>query len=249
MHPNQYLTMTNRMTRSPNEGGGEEVVDAPLIPEAGETLLADKPGEEKSEDKKVDEKADEKKPDVEVKDEKKPEEKTEDKPAAPVVPVVPEAYELKAADGVEVDKGLVDLATPVFKELSLTNDQAQKISSFYETQVLPGVSQSVQGETLRLLGLGEIGKWTDQSKADTEIGGAKLEETLAMAAKARDQFSTPALKTFLEESRIGNHPEVVRFMAKVGRAISEGTFETGGHGASEAREAHQILYGAEFQRK
>jgi hypothetical protein len=46
--------------------------------------------------------------------------------AAPT-PVVPESYELVAPDGVTLDAASVEAATPVFKELGLTNEQANKL--------------------------------------------------------------------------------------------------------------------------
>lgn len=247
MHPHQYQTMTNRMTRSPDTGAesGEAVVEK-IIPDAEPTLSA----------------ALEPKPEAEAKpegEEDKPEVKEQGEEAKPPInekgegedqkPVVPEAYVLKAPDGAELDPAAVTLATPVFKELNLTNEQAQKVTDLYAGQILPAVAQQVQGQTLELLGLQDIGQWTAQTKADPEIGGAKLEENLAMAAKARDQFSTPELRTLLETSRLGNHPEWVRLMAKVGRAISEGSFETTNPGGKEETYLHQTLYGEEYQPK
>jgi len=142
---------------------------------------------------------------------------------APAEIVVPEAYTLKGPEGVELDTALVEKATPIFKELGLDDARAQKVVDLYANEVLPGVAQQVQGETLRLLGMSDIAKWTEQVKADPEIGGANLEENLAMAAQARDAFATPKLRELLTASRLGNHPEVVRLFAKIGRKVGEGT--------------------------
>lgn len=227
-------------TRSPDEPAAES-----LIPAAEPTLMAetppagDPPADPPAGDPPVDPPAGD--PPVDP-----PAEGADSQAAA----VVPDAYELKATTGDAIDTALLEVATPIFKELGLTNDQAQKITTLYEGSILPGVAQQVQGDTLKLLGLDGIGQWTDQTKADATIGGAKMEETLAMAAKGRDQFATPELRAFLETSRIGNHPEMVRLFAKVGQAISEGSFEQGGLGGSEGpRAAHQVFYGEEFQRK
>jgi hypothetical protein len=53
------------------------------------------------------------------------------------------------------------------------------------------------------------------------MGGAKHEENLALANKAIDAFGTPELRTFLDESGLGNHPELLRAFHKAGSAISE----------------------------
>ena len=47
-------------------------------------------------------------------------------PATPPAPVLPEKYEL-ALDGMTVDPALVELADPVFRELNLSNDQANQL--------------------------------------------------------------------------------------------------------------------------
>lgn len=174
-----------------------------------------------------------------------PKDKDEKKPD-PVV--VPEVYEFKAPEGQgDLDPELVAAATPIFKELGLDNAGGQKLIDLYAGQVLPGVAQAVQAQTLDLLGLSDIGKWTDMVKADKEIGGANLEQTLAMAAKGRDTYATPALRALLETSRMGNHPEIVRFFAAVGKTVGDDPVIKGdGHG-TDVRNGS--LYGPEFDPK
>lgn len=197
--------------------------EPPAIPKEEPTLLADKPKEG---------------------DPKKDEPKEGDpKPAA-----VPEAYELKAPEGVDLDPAMVELATPVFKELGLDNAAAQKVVSLYAEQVMPALSQHVTGETLKLLGMGEIGKWVDQIKADKDIGGAKFEETMTLAAAGRDKFATPELKAFFETSRIGNHPEMIRFFAAVGKAIGEGSMHRDNNGGG-VRTGAEAFYDPAFSPK
>jgi len=56
-----------------------------------------------------------------------------------------------------------------------------------------------------------------------------------VAKKALDSFGTPELRTLLNESGIGNHPELIRFMVRAGKAISSDTFVAGERGAAGAR--------------
>ena len=65
-------------------------------------------------------------------------------------------------------------------------------------------------------------------KTDAEIGGDKLPENLAVARKALETFGTPELKALLNESGLGNHPEVIRFFYRSGKAISEDRVIRGG---------------------
>jgi len=61
----------------------------------------------------------------------------------------------------------------------------------------------------------------------------KLAESLGTAKKALDAFGTPELQTLLNESGLGNHPEIIRFMVRAGRAISQDTFVPAGRQAGE----------------
>lgn len=127
----------------------------------------------------------------------------------------PEKYEFKAQDGQEFDAGIITAFSEVAKELNLSQDAAQKVLD----KVAPVIQtrQSEQVETIR-------NEWVEQSKTDKEFGGEKLSENLSVAKKALDNFGSPELRALLNESGLGNHPEVIRFMFKAGKAISEDTF-------------------------
>lgn len=174
--------------------------------------------------------------------------KTEDE-KADEAPVVPEAYELKAPDDGELDPKLVEQATPVFKELGLTNDAAQKVVDFYASTVLPEVAQTVQTETLRLLGMDGMADWAKQIKADPEVGGANFEKAQTVVAQARDAFASDELKALLETTRLGNHPEVFKLFHKLGTAIGEGSVFTKGDGTSQPASLATSLYGDKYAPK
>ena len=63
-----------------------------------------------------------------------------------------------------------------------------------------------------------------------------------MARKAVEQFGTPELRTLLDESGLGSHPEVVRFFYRAGKAIGDDNFVAAGRtappgGSSEQKHA------------
>lgn len=76
-------------------------------------------------------------------------------------------------------------------------------------------------------------QWQDQIKADPEFGGAKLEsETLPAIARAIREFSpnddaAKALKQAFSFTGAGNNPEVIRFIARIGKSLAEGTHVSG----------------------
>ena len=98
---------------------------------------------------------------------------------------VPEAYELKLTStneaGEEVaqdlDPVLVEEATPIFKDLKLTNEQANKL-----TALMPKVQERlVQQQNDRFA---EVrADWAKEAKADPEIGGKNWDQTVQLSAR------------------------------------------------------------------
>ena len=128
----------------------------------------------------------------------------------------PEAYaDFVMPEGVELDSAILEGALPILKEMGATQEQAQKLADIMAGQV----QASSQGQADAFSQL--MNDWVDQSKNDKEFGGDKFEESIATARHAIDAFGTPELKQLLEEHGVGNHPEVIRFMVKVGKLTAE----------------------------
>ncbi|MFA2493517.1 peptidase [Escherichia coli] len=147
----------------------------------------------------------------------------------------PEAYEFKAAEGVELDTEALKDFEPVARELNLTNEQAQKLVDAYP-KILAGVQQR-QVEAWQK----QTQDWAADVKADKEIGGDKLTGSLSKAQQALATFGTPELKQYLEETGLGNHPELVKAFVKIGKAMSEDNMVSAGN--TGQRSAAEVLYG------
>jgi hypothetical protein len=149
-------------------------------------------------------------------------------------PVVPEKYEFKAPEGREFDQGVLEQFSEVAKELKLTQEGAQKVidklgNAFAEKQA--NTIESARAE------------WIKSVNGDKEFGGEKLKENLAVAKKALEAFGTPELRTLLNESGLGNHPEIIRAFYRAGKQISEDRFVSGGAGGlGGARDPAKSLY-------
>jgi hypothetical protein len=141
--------------------------------------------------------------------------KTDDANAKPGEPAKEVVYEFKMPDGVELKSEAVDELKATAKEFGLTQEQAQRIADLGVKQAQGFAAQLVEQQKSLTT------QWAEETTTDKEIGGDKLSENLGVAKKALDSFGTPALKTLLNQSGLGNHPEVVRFMVKAGKAISE----------------------------
>lgn len=140
----------------------------------------------------------------------------------------PEQYEaFTAPEGFAIDEQMLGTFAPVFKELNLSQAQAQKLVDAAPQLITPAV-QAATSKVLEQVGYAGYAEWPAQVKADKELGGDKLQENLAVALKARDAFATPELRKLLETTPLGNHPEMIRFFYRAGKAISEDGFVPGG---------------------
>lgn len=137
----------------------------------------------------------------------------------------PEKYEFAAPEGQAFDAQVIAKFSETAKELNLTQEAAQKMLDSMGSVVRD--RQMEQVEAIR-------NEWTESSKSDKEFGGEKLNENLAVAKKALDSFGTPELRTLLNESGLGNNPEVIRFMFRAGKAISEDKYVGGSAGAKQS---------------
>lgn len=144
----------------------------------------------------------------------------------------PETYEFKAPEGIEFDPEVIAPYTEVAKELGLTQEAAQTI-----LEKMAPVMQSRQEAVLAAT----AETWKDLTTNDKEFGGEKLAENLAVAKRALDTFGTPELSKLLAQSRLGNHPEVIRMFYRAGKTISEDTAVMGGN-VSAPRNAGEIVY-------
>ncbi|MEN9709579.1 putative protease [Caudoviricetes sp.] len=127
----------------------------------------------------------------------------------------PEKYEFKAPEGQEFDTGTIEAFSEIAKELNLTQEAAQKLLD----RMGPTIETQQKGQLQAI-----HNEWKQASQTDKEFGGEKLAENLSVAKKALDAFGSPELRVLLEQSGLGNNPEVIRFMFRAGKAISEDSF-------------------------
>jgi hypothetical protein len=204
------------------EGAQDNTVNAETkeeTPEAKEESLlsAAKAEEEKAEEPKTEE-------------EKKEEEK----------PKTPEEYQdFTVPEGVEVSEELMAGFKGLAKEIGLTQEQAQKLVDLQTQGIVAQKKQfdeAFDAETKR---------WEEDSKA---AFGAKFAEEMRHAARLRDEFvkadpeAGKDLVEFLDKTRVGSYPALVKFFVYYGKRLSEDKFETG-KPATSTKNAAQILFG------
>lgn len=185
------------------EAGEDKSQDAPA-PETAAT--DDKPAaKEPGTDESKDQAADKQDADGDKGDDKEPD-------------GAPEEYEpFTLPDGVEVDEAAAEQFKELARDLNLTQEQAQKLVDLQASRV------QAQAEAWDK----QLSDWADGARADKEFGGDKFDENIAVAKKALDKFGTPELRETLDAG-YGNHPEVIRLLYRVGKAISDDGFVAGG---------------------
>lgn len=156
---------------------------------------------------------------------------TEKKPEAKPgeAATVPDKYEFKAPEGHELDAKAIEAVTPIFKELGLTQDQAQKLVAFQATRDAASADAGMKlVEAQRTEWRSEvikdptIGNGTDGLKDSVKADIAKAISSIG-DAKAQDAF-----KQAMDLTGAGDNPAFVRAFAAMGKLLSEGTAVRGG---------------------
>lgn len=167
--------------------------------------------------------------------------------ASAAVEGAPEAYEFTMPEGVSLDTDAVGLFEPVLRELGMSQDAANKLVGTYAEKLLPMMEERAAKEA-DTAGAELRADWSRQFAADPEIGGAKMEEARSFAAKAMQHFMPnneegQRFRTFLNESGLGNHPEMGRFLARVGRGLAEATVDETTGNATDQTSREDRWYG------
>jgi hypothetical protein len=139
---------------------------------------------------------------------------------------VPETYTFEPPEGLELDedtKGRIDAFAETAREMGLTQQQYQSLIEYDINRAQQLNDVAVEGWDR------QVEEWRKSAKTDKEIGGEKFTENLKVAESAVKQFGDPDLRALLKSPSpenpnglaIGNHPAVLRFLNRVGKAIAD----------------------------
>ncbi len=139
---------------------------------------------------------------------------------------VPETYAFEPPEGVTIDddtKGKIEAFAEQAKEMGLTQKQYQSLIEYDLNRAQQLNDTAVESWN------GRVEDWRKSAKTDKEIGGEKFAENLKVADNAVKQFGDPDLRALLKSPSadnpnglaIGNHPAVLRFLNRVGKAIAD----------------------------
>ena len=146
------------------------------------------------------------------------------------MPESPDGYALAFAKDVSVDTGLLATFQGTAHELGLNRGQAQKLADLYVSH-MAGRDQQ-QTETLRQA----VHAWEADIKNTPGFAAQKEDAQRALA-----KYGSNELFQVMDETYIGSHPAMFRFMASVGKALAEPAAR--GKGAASAPlTAERIFY-------
>jgi len=152
---------------------------------------------------------------------------------APKVPVgAPEKYDFKNAEG-KVSPTVLAKFEGIARELGLPQDAAVKLIDTIAPEMQAAVKAQRDSQTA---------KWAESAKSDKEFGGDKLDANLAVARKALETIGTPELTKMLNDTGLGNHPEIIRAFFRAGQKISSGNFVPSGAATQNSGTPSSKLY-------
>lgn len=138
----------------------------------------------------------------------------------PVVPESADAYEITIPEGQQYSEALINSAKQWALEAGMSQEQLGKFTERYlahEAQVF----QEIQKQEQEALGALEK-EW-----------GSSFEANVERAKRAISRFGDAEFKQFLDSSRLGNNPAMVKMFLKVAEAMSEDTLSGDGNKPKE----------------
>lgn len=168
-------------------------------------------------------------PDGTIKDQTPSQTTTLTEPPKPTdTPKAPETYaDFKAPEGITLNPDLLKEATGVFKELGLTQDQAQKLVD------LVGKDQQAKAELPQKAFNDMVTGWRNDTLKDTSLtrDGALLPDVAknitALKSTLGDQTKIDQFNNLMNLTGLGNHPLMVSALATWGKQFAEGSHVSG----------------------
>lgn len=148
----------------------------------------------------------------------------------------PLKFELKVPEGSLLDAKAVERISTFAKEKGLTNEQAQAILDSENK----AVASYVEGKNAEINSAKE--GWVAESKSDKEIGGDSFNKSVELAKRVVTRFGSESLTKALNETGLGNHPEMIRVFKRIGESMSEDVLIVGGAKPAAKKTDAEIFY-------
>ena len=161
------------------------------------------------------------------------------KPIAAEAKVVPEKYAFKLPEGLTLDEAKLAIVEPLFKELGLSNEQAQKLVDY---QIEANKAETKKSEDAHAQAW-QTYLETQKTEAKAYFG-TKLPEVMRNVARARDTFLSKPMQEKLNAGGFSNDKDFLETLDKIGRVIGEGKFVEGKRSAPSKGDGSVEVKGA-----
>lgn len=151
--------------------------------------------------------------------------------------VVPEKYDLKLPDQTTLDASDLERIAADAKAQGLSQEDAQKMVN-RDNQTLAAYAEKQQESMAKARSA-----WVEAVKTDKEFGGESLPKSLELAKRALEQFGSDEFRSALEETGLGDHPELVRVFYRIGKLMANDSFVVGaGSSTLTHKSIAEVLY-------
>jgi len=156
----------------------------------------------------------------------------------------PEKYEdFALPEGAAIDPDVLAEFHPLLQEVHATQEQAQKFVDLQAKFIdkIAEAQQKVWADTKSA--------WKDARESDEEYGKGKYDESITVARKAMRELGGPALSKALEETGMGDHPELIRAFYRIGKAIGEDNVNFGSAAKEGAKTQAERMFPNQGKKK
>ena len=132
----------------------------------------------------------------------------------------PEEYaEFTAPEGVELNQDALNELKTVAKEMDLSQEKAQRFVDLGAKMLADNAAKAAEDQRAQWDSTRE--GWVKELKSDGEFGGDKFEANVKLAQQAVRNFGSESLVKYLEETGLGDNPEIVKMFARMGKLTGE----------------------------
>lgn len=136
--------------------------------------------------------------------------------------------EVKFPEGVKPDEEMLKEFLPLAKELKLDSKSAQRVADL-------GIKMMQKNQTAMMEAFQkQRADWAKEVRTDKELGGPNFDKTVKLARDTMKKFGGAELSKQLVDLGLDNNPQLVRFFANVGKALSEDTVSGASAGAGRS---------------
>ena len=156
----------------------------------------------------------------------------------------PETYtDFTMEEGIAADPELMQQFGKLAKDLNLSQAGAQKLINMQNgitKKMAAGYGAAFEAHQKAQTDARLAAEY-QELQTDSEIGGAKLNETLGLAGYAFDALGCGDARDVILSSNLGNNRAIINMLAKVGRVLKEDGFAAGESG-NVTRSDAELLY-------